>query len=172
MAATVACATDLTSTCPACWHRTLRRSAPRCSRAVPAQLVDASGNQQVSLVAATQRAHTQVSQLGELSDAQTGSHLGRLHSPPGESPVLDLRPGGDGTLVPGPPTLRPPARPTPLPGAASTPVELPATIRTFLAAHAAGEARTAVRLFTDDLIGELTISADVAARPSGRKIDS
>ena len=59
----------------------------------------------------------------------------------------------------------------PAPGSSIDPVELPATIRTFLAAHAAGEARTAVRLFTDDLIGELTISADVAARPSGREID-
>ena len=32
------------------------------------------------------------------------------------------------------------------------PVALPATIRTFLAAHAAGEARTAARLFTDDAV--------------------
>ena len=38
------------------------------------------------------------------------------------------------------------------PGSTIDPVELPATIRTFLAAHAAGEARTAVRLFTDDAV--------------------
>ena len=40
----------------------------------------------------------------------------------------------------------------PAPGSTIDPVELPATIRTFLAAHAAGEARTAVRLFTDDAV--------------------
>lgn len=38
------------------------------------------------------------------------------------------------------------------PGSTIDPVELPATINTFLAAHAAGEARTAVRLFTDDAV--------------------
>ena len=37
-------------------------------------------------------------------------------------------------------------------GSTIDPVELPVTIRTFLAAHAAREARTAVRLFTTDAV--------------------
>ena len=37
-------------------------------------------------------------------------------------------------------------------GSTIDPVELPVTIRTFLAAHAAREARTAVRLLTDDAV--------------------